>query len=285
MSGDNPSAKPKLRLPKTGVEFWALVLSVAAVFVLVQLGAPLIRTLDFLDPKIRDYFIGMSFAAFPFIHSACKGGLERYRRAGEPVLHDSGAWYVTGIVAGALLFAWNQFVGGLVALSLLAIVDGLPQLGGPAVDPEALMVTFLASSLIVVLPLSGVAAVFAGMQLNRHTRSRVLAALAAAAVFFVASNVVVSWAMNAAFVEEVVAHILAGGPEAVETLFGFSLFGLVVFFFGCLGVFVSRLRGERPLGRLLEAARRLPAEQREALAAEVMRRANAEVVEPPAAAP
>ena len=63
------------RIPANAHELWALGLSLLVVLLLVQVGAPVIRELEFLDPKLRDYFIGISFAAFPLIHRQCKRGL------------------------------------------------------------------------------------------------------------------------------------------------------------------------------------------------------------------
>jgi hypothetical protein len=68
MSNETASASSGIKFPASRHELGALALAVTVVFLLVQVGAPIIRTFDFLDPKLRDYFIGMSFAAFPFIH-------------------------------------------------------------------------------------------------------------------------------------------------------------------------------------------------------------------------
>ena len=68
-----------------------MALSLLAVFVLIQVGAPIIRELDFLDQKLRDYFMGISFAAFPVIHRGCKQGLAGLS-AQAPVRHDLAPW-------------------------------------------------------------------------------------------------------------------------------------------------------------------------------------------------
>ena len=122
-----PHRRRSLWLPANSHEFWALALSLLSVLVLVQVGAPVIREFEFLDPKLRDYFIGISFAAFPLIHRTYKQNLARLTIHQQPVKHDSTPWYVAGVVAAAVLFGWNQFVSLLSGISigvLFAAFDG-----------------------------------------------------------------------------------------------------------------------------------------------------------------
>jgi len=276
MSEDVPAAG--IRLPASGHEFWALIIAIGVVFGLVQLGAPIIRTFDFLDPKLRDYFIGMSFAAFPVVHRGSKQYLTRFSKTLEPELPDSASWYVAGVVAAAVLFGWNQFVSFFAAMALGVAQQAYPDPSTMNLNLDALgqMQTF--ALLIIVMPMCAVASIYAGILLNRHTRSHTLAALGVVAVVFVMINTLFTWLMNPAYMDSIIAMISMGGMQAAQVAFGMSLAGMNVFAFGALGVYISRYNRERPLGKIVEAARRLTADQREALATEISNRARAAVV-------
>lgn len=284
MSEDTTSSSGGIRLPASRHELWALLLAVAVVFVLVQVGAPIIRSFDFLDPKLRDYFIGMSFAAFPLIHRNCKQQLMRMRGSHEPILHDSPAWYVTGIIAGAILFAWNQFVSALAGLSHMTLIGAYPDPTSLNLSLEELAGVQTLAALLIILPISAVASVFAGIQINRHTRSHVFGAIAIAALFFVVANTTVTFAMHSDMVIQIFSIVLSGTAEGIQVLFGMCLVGFIVFGFGALGVMISRYYRERPLGQIIEAARKLSADDRASLANELTQRMR-EAQKPMAPAP
>ncbi len=271
-----PSAVPSdrgFRLPATAREFWALALSLIAVFALIQFGAPVVRELDFLDQKLRDYFIGVSFAAFPLIHRECKRGLAAF--APQATARTGLApWFVTGVIAAAVLFGWNQFVSFLGGLSAGLAIGQLAQASDVANQDVATAVTV--SIMAVSLPLSAVAAVFAGVLLNRNTRSHVFAALALAAVCFVSLNVGTTWYFEPAIFDAQLAGAALEGAFGLA-MFGVGLFlvGFIIFVFGAIGVVISWFNRERAIGRIMEGARRLPAVEREVLAGEIARRLEA----------
>lgn len=260
------------RVPTNGHEFAALGLSLLAVFGLIQLGAPIIRELDFLDPKLRDYFTGISFAAFPAIHRGCKRGLAGFK-AQAPVRQDLAPWFVVGVLAAALLFAWNQFVS---LLGGLATGVALSQVQGANLDTPEVMQGVILGNLAISLPLSAVAAVFAGIQLNRYARSRVFAALALASVFFLVFNLALNYIAQPEYIVEQITVAISGGALSMLQFFtGMALVGFVIFVFGCVGILISHFNRERSIGRLIDAARRLPAGEREALAADITGRLEA----------
>ena len=261
-----------LRLPASKQEFWALIIAIIVVFVLVQIGAPIVRSLEFIDPKLRDYFIGMSFEAFPFVHRGSKQYLAKVSRSAEPELQDSAPWYVAGVLAAAVLFGWNQFVSFFSAMSLEVMQSAFPEPARLQLDEMELMNIQTMAALVIILPLCAVASVYAGMLLNRHTRSHTLGALGVAAAVFVTINVFFTWVMNPDYMTTIANVLSAGGAPAMQVAFGLSLVGIIVFSFGALGVFISRFNRERPLGKIVEAARKLPADQREALAVELAQR-------------
>ena len=260
------------RVPTNAQEYSALGLALLVVFALIQFGAPIVRELDFLDQKIRDFFIGGAFAAFPFIHRGCKQTVAGFK-AQAPVRPDLSPWFVTGAFAAMLLFAWAQFVSFLGGLSV-----GMALASAGTVDmskPEVVGAVGM-SILAMSLPLGAVASVFAGVLLNRHTQSHVFGALAFAAVLYVASNALTTWAVSPDYFMSQVALATAGGTAGIiQFAVGMALVGVVVFVFGAIGIFISRFYAERSMGKVLVAARRLPSAQRELLAAEITDRVEA----------
>jgi hypothetical protein len=260
------------RVPTNGHEFAALGASLLAVFALIQFGAPVVRELEFLDPKLRDYFIGISFAAFPFIHRGCKRGLAGFK-AQAPVRQDLAPWFVAGVIAAALLFAWNQFVS---LLGGLATGVALSQVQGANLDAPEVLQGVILGNLAISLPLSAVAAVFAGIQLNRYSRSHVLAALALASFFFLVFNLTLNYFAQPEYIVEQITVAVSGGALSMLQFFGgMALVGIVVFVFGLIGILISHFNRERSIGRLIDAARRLPPGEREALAADITGRLEA----------
>ena len=259
MSDAKAETDHAFHLPANAQEFWALGISLVTVFVLVQFGAPIVRELDFLDQKLREYFIGIAFAAFPLIHRGAKQSLASFRVEAPAARPELAPWFVTGVFAAALLFAWNQFASACAALALGLLIGQLQ------IDTEqaAFAGAVSTSMLAVVLPLSAVAAVFAGVALNRKTRDHVFAALLLAAVTYVAFNVLLTWAFQPEYLAAVFA---AGGTEArVGFALGLGLVGLIVIAFGATGVAISRFNGDASIGRLMQAVRRLSPAEREAI--------------------
>lgn len=262
------------RVPTNAHELAALGLALLTVFALIQVGAPIMRELDFLDEKLRDYFIGISFVAFPVIHRGYKRGLARMRSQAAPVQHDLAPWFVSGVIAAALLFAWNQFVSFLGGISTGLVLGQLAQ--GVNLEHADTASAVILSIMAVSLPLSAVAAVFAGVQLNRHTRSHTFAALGLASLFFVVFNAGTNWLFQPDMVAAQFAQAAAQGPEGVVGfVIGLFLVGFIIFVFGCIGIVISRINRERSIGNVMEAARRLSPAEREVLAAEIARRLEA----------
>lgn len=260
------------RVPTNAQEFSALGLALLVVFALVQFGAPIVRELDFLDQKIRDFFVGGAFAAFPFIHRGCKQTLAGFK-AQPPVRPDLSPWFVTGAFAAMLLFAWSQFVSFLGGLSVGMAIAAL---GTADINKPEVVGAVGMSILAMSLPLGAVASVFAGVLLNRHTRSHVFGALAFAAVLYVASNALTTWVVSPDYFKSQIAIATDGGAAGIaQFAIGMALVGVVVFVFGAIGIFVSRFYAERSMGKVMVAARRLPAAERELLAAEITDRVEA----------
>ena len=273
MADQSAVSESQFRMPTNTHEFAALALSLIAVFVLIQVGAPIIRDLEFIDQKLRDYFIGVSFAAFPLIHRQAKRSLAGFRPQ-ENARHDLAPWFVTGVLAAALLFAWNQFVSFLGGAAMGLALGQLAQ--GVNLDNVDVSGALLVSIMVVSLPMSAVAAVFAGVALNRHTRSHTLAALALGSVCFVAFNALTNWLLEPAMMEAQWKRAAAEGEIGViGFVIGLFLVGFIIFAFGAIGVFISRWKRERTIGRLMEAARHLPPQEREALTDEISSRVTA----------
>jgi hypothetical protein len=272
-------------VPTKGHEITALGLSLLAVFGIVQIGAPIVRDLEFLDPKLRDYFIGIAFAAFPVIHRGTKKGLERFKSEPSSGMKDLSPWYVTGVLAAALLFAWNQFVSFLGGISAGMVLGGL---GVEIPNEQALMNAMMIGVLAVSMPLNAVAAIFAGVALNRRSRSHAFLAVGLCAVMFVVFNVFTGMVFQGEVFEAQFREAAALGPEGLAYfLIGIAFVGVVIFVFGSIGVFISRFYREKSIGRLIDAARQLSPAERDALAAEINQRilAASGAAPPPVAAP
>jgi hypothetical protein len=259
-------------VPTNAQEYSALGLSLLAVFGLVQFGAPIVRELDFLDQKIRDFFIGGAFAAFPFIHRGAKSALNGFKAV--PMRPELSPWFVTGAFVATLVFAWNQFVSLVAGVAIgifVATVGVSPQTAAAAVDGAA-----VTSILAFALPMTAIASIFAGVLLYRNTRSQVTLALAFATLLFIVFNVVVTWVTNPAFLEQQWGIAAAAGAAGIMQFFvGMAIVALIVFVFGGIGVLISRLMSEGSLGKVMVAARRLSPVERELLAADITHRVEA----------
>ncbi len=273
------------RVPTNAQEYSALGLALLAVFGLVQFGAPIVRELDFLDQKIRDVFIGGAFAAFPFIHRGAKSAINGFKAV--PMRPELSPWFVSGAFMATLVFAWNQFVtfvGGM-SIGMFASTVGVAQQTAPETLDQALLVSILTIS----MPLTAVAAVFAGVLLYRHTRSHLVLALLFAGLLFILFNTLVTWVANPAFLLAQWGAAVSAGPMGIAQFFtGMGIVAAVVFVFGGIGALISRLLSEGSLGKVMVAARRLSPADREVLAADISNRVEAALrakMAPPGPAP
>lgn len=255
-----------LRTPSNVREVIALVLALVIVLALIQLGAPLVRQLTFIDEKIRDSVIGLAFFAFPAINRTIKQLLDRSSGAGL-VRPDLSPWFVTGIFAATLMFAWNQFVTFLASVAIFGVVGTLAPPEALTSNPEVIV---LAIS-IISLPMTFVAAIIGGVLLNRYTRSGILFALLLAVFSLVGLNVTIAWLTTRDIIERSLEQ--AGGLAGL--LVGFSVVAILIFLGLGLGVVISRLRRERSIGRPLSAVRRLPPDARDGVTAKVIEQLEA----------
>jgi hypothetical protein len=260
------------RVPTNAQEYSALGLALLAVFAIVQVGAPIVRDLEFLDQKIRDFFIGGAFAAFPVLHRGAKSAIAGFKA--PPVRPELSPWFVTGAFAATLVFAWNTFVAFLAGLSLGTFAGTVGV--SPQTTAEVADGALVAGILMIGLPLTAVASVFAGILLYRNTRSHVILALAFAAVLFITFNVLVTWATNPEFIVQQWTLAAQKGVEGIVFFFvGMGLVAVIVFVFGGIGIVISRLMSEGSLGKVIVAARRLSPADREVLAGDITSRVEA----------
>ena len=181
---------------------------------------------------------------------------------------------MTGAFAATLLFAWNTIVAFLAGLSIGSFAGTVGV--APQTTAETADSAMLASILMIGLPLTAVASGYAGVLLYRHTRSHVLLALAFAALLFIAFNTLVTWATNPAFIVQQWTIAAQNGAAGIFYFFvGMGLVAVIVFVFGGIGIFISRLMSEGSLGKVMVAARRLSPADREVLAADITSRVEA----------
>jgi hypothetical protein len=253
----------RLRPPSNMREVLALALALVIVLAIIQIGAPIVRQLTFIDEKIRESVIGLAFFAFPFINRTIKQLLDRSSGSGL-VRPDLSPWFVTGFFAATLMFAWNQLVSFLSSVAIYTTlrqaVDGptLGGLGGAISQGQSIM----------LLPMALVAAIYGGMLLNRYTRSGVLLALILAAVGQMALSIGSTLMLATTPIDQTLAA--AGGLATLAT--GLGALALFNFLALGVGVIISRIKRDRSIGRLLNAARQLPPQDRDEVTSDVVRR-------------
>ncbi len=256
-----------LRPPSNLREILALALALVIVLAIIQLGAPLVRQLTFIDEKIRDSVIGLAFFAFPAINRTIKQLLDR-SSGSRLVRPDLSPWFVTGIFAATLMFAWNQFVSFVGALAVYAIL-------GQIVDAETLSQhsqTVAQGLSMIAIPMALVAGVYGGMLLNRYTRSLVMLAVLLGALGLMALNIGTTFLLAPSTFE--MAVNTAGG--LVGLVSGFAILATIILIALSIGVVISRINRDRSIGRLLNAARKLSPEDRDEVTADVLQRLGRE---------
>lgn len=255
-----------LRAPSNAREAIALVLALVIVLAAIQLGAPLVRQLTFIDEKIRDSVIGLAFFAFPAVNRTIKQALDRSSGA-SLVRPDLSPWFVTGVIAATLMFAWNQFVTFIASVSIFGVLGALAPPEALSDHPEVIV---LAIS-IISLPMTFIAAIVGGVLLNRYTRSGVVPALLLAAAALVGLNVTMAWLTTRDVIERSLEQ--AGGLTGL--LIGFAAVAVIILIGLGVGVIVSRINRERSIGRLLNAVRKLSPAARDELTNEVVAKLDA----------
>jgi hypothetical protein len=241
-----------LKPPSTVKEALAALIALGIVLAGANIAAVGLKNL--LDPSVRSSVVGMVFASVPAVYGFSNRALNGFapKRLEFPELPP---WYVTGVCAGASLFAWIQFVAFVMGAGL-----GLAFAQAGAASPEVNVIASVAGlgTLIITAP----AAVLTGMILNRSTRGLVIVALLLTAILCVALSVATSWMLVPTYMNTVMAN-----PTAAVA--GVGIPAAIVFVFGFIGVMWSALWRERTIGRVAHAARRLKPAQRDKVFAEI----------------
>ncbi|MBI1359580.1 MAG: hypothetical protein GC155_04775 [Alphaproteobacteria bacterium] len=257
-----------LKPPSSLKEAVAAIISLVVVLAAANLAASGLKTL--LDPTVRSSVVGMLFASVPAVYGFSNRALNGFRpkRLEYPELLP---WYVTGLFAGACLFAWIQFIAFIVGASL--------GMASASAGLEQLDMHIIASvSGLATLAITAPASILAGMNLNRSTRGLVFVALLFASILCVALSIFTSWLLAPAFMAELM-------KQPLQAVVGSAIPAMVVLVFGIIGVGWSALWRERSIGRLAHAARRLKPDQRDEVFSDITHRlAAAHVAEVPAQA-
>jgi hypothetical protein len=241
-----------LKPPSTVKEALAALLALGIVLGGANIAAVGLKNV--LEPTVRSSVVGMVFASVPAVYGFSNRALNGFapRRLEFPELTP---WYVTGILAGACLFAWIQFVAFIMGAGLgLAFVQAGVE--SPAMNVIASVAGL--GTLIITAP----AAFLAGTALNRSTRGLVFLAVLLAAILCVALSVATSWMLVPTYINQLM-------QNPVAALLGVAIPAVIVFVFGVLGVLWSALWRERSIGRVAKATRRLKPDQRDRVFAEI----------------
>lgn len=206
---------------------------------------------------VRSSVVGMVFAGVPAVYGFTNRALNGFQptRFEFPELLP---WYVTGLFAGACLFAWIQFVGFVCGAGI-----------GLAIAARGVQIDLHAMSMIVgiiVLPLLAPPAFLGGMIINRTTRGLTWLAVILAAILSAGFSFFMSWSLTPEAFNTIVVQQIRENPASAWGLVAPSFIVLV---FGLMGLGWSKFRRERSLGRITNAARRLKPEERNQVLAEI----------------
>jgi hypothetical protein len=240
-----------LKPPSTVKEALAALIALGIVLAGANLAAVGLKNL--LEPTVRSSVVGMVFASVPAVYGFSNRALNGFapKHLEFPELTP---WYVTGLSAGACLFAWIQFIAFITGAGLgLAFAQA-------GIQPEMTVIATAAG--LVTLIITAPASFLAGMILNRSTRSLVFLAVLFAAILCVALSVATSWMLVPTYMAQ-----LSKSPTSV--LLGVAIPAGIVLVFGLLGVGWSALWRERSIGRVAQATRRLKPRQREKVFADI----------------
>lgn len=241
-----------LKPPSTVKE--ALAALLALVIVLGGANLAAIGLKDVLEPQVRSSVVGMVFASVPAVYGFSNRALNGFkpRRLEFPELQP---WYVTGLFAGACLFAWIQFVAFVMGAGL-----GMAFSSAGLDSPDLNIIASVSglATLVVTAP----AAVLAGTMLNRSTRGLVFLSVLLGAILCVALSVFTSWLLVPEYINRVMRNPAQAG-------LGIAIPATIVLVFGLFGVAWSALWRERSIGRVAHATRRLKPEQRDRVFAQI----------------
>jgi hypothetical protein len=261
------------RPPSNIREVIATLGALVATFGIIQVAAPIVKNADFIIEEIRNYVVGIGFALFPPIYNGINRGLMGLQGGAKQERPELAPWFVTGVTAAALLYAWNQFVGFVSGFGLGTAFSHVAQ----AVDLSSANLTqaIVQGATVIAIPLSAAASIYAGMLLNRLTRSGVLLALLLASLVYLLLNVSTTYIFNR---EIFMAQLKLAEDPVTAAAFGVGvmLIPLIVFLSGGIGIIISRLNRDRTIGRLSNAARRLKPEERDAVTQDVLDRLAAD---------
>jgi len=257
------------RPPSNVREGVATVVALALVFGFIQVAAPFVQKAEFIAKEIRDYAVGVGFALFVPVYRVINQGLQAAQGGSGLVRPELSPWFVTGVTAAALLFAWNQFVGFVSGAAIAAAIRSVGQSADLSQVDVGAAVTLGAT--FIVMPLCAVASIVAGIGLNRTTRSGVLLALILASVAYLGLSVLTAWIIQPDSLQAALREAM-DQQQALAFVAALAIIAILVFVFGGLGVIISRLQRERSIGRLTNAARRLEPVDRDAITQDVLDR-------------
>jgi hypothetical protein len=252
---DTAATTGGLKAPSTAKEALAALIAGAIVLGAANLAANGLKGL--LEESVRSSVVGMMFAAVPAVYGFSNRALNGFqpKRLEMP---DLLPWYVTGLFAGACLFAWIQFVGVACGFAI-----------GLAQATRGLQLDMATLSMIVgmlIMPLLAPAAFLAGVMMNRSTRGGVFLAVILAALLCAALSFFMSWTLTPEAFNTLVVEQIGKNPAAAV---GIVIPSVIALIFGLLGVGWSAFRHERSLGRVAHAARRLKPAQRDEILTQI----------------
>ncbi len=257
------------RPPSNLREGLATVVALALVFGFIQIAAPFVQKAEFIAKEIRDYAVGIGFALFVPVYRIVNQGLQAAQGGSGLVRPDLSPWFVTGVTTAAVLFAWNQFVGFVSGAAIAAAIRRVGE--GADLSQVDIGAAVTLGATFIVIPLCAAASILAGVLLNRTTRSGVIFALILASIAYLGLSVFTAWIIQPESLGAALREAMQE-QQALAFVAALAFIAIVVFLFGGIGVIISRIRRERSIGRLSNAARRLEPSERDAVTQDVLDR-------------
>jgi hypothetical protein len=243
---------------------WHSIVSALAALATILLGGHFLSQMlrDFVDKELAYELPGVAFAAFPPLNRGFEYAFSNFSRtAPKKELLGQHYWVTTGLSTGALMIAFSQFMGLLIAVGLELSDAVLSSAGGNAQDAVAGLFLVRAGDIVVAMtPIFVVMWVYFGRRIYATTRSHAVMALLLGLVSFAGFTIIFDMMVGdvrsllMSFMDNKIALVSALSLWIVLPLIGLSA--------GAIWGHWTDAKRARAIGLLL---RRMPEEKRDAV--------------------
>lgn len=237
----------------------------ATAFGVVVIGANILaHTLKgVMDDTVRNGAVGVLFASVPAVYGVVRKVVAGIGPQPAKPAPELAPWYITGMLAGVILFAWTRLVSLLVGVGFAGLAASLGQ-----TDPslsQALAQGFLSVLAVLLVPTLLVVSVLAGYSLHKNTRSLSILAILLAVIVLVGSDAIMTFFIFRDLNMNLIQAARGGAMPMWQWLFGFGIFAAAALLGMLIGMWSAMLRKERSVSGIASLAKRLSASDREAV--------------------